>query len=226
MTTLNPVQLAICLLFAAALIISGFLRFSGYEPTLLSGYASLATPLYIAATIGAAFALSAAGVRLHRVGFGFGINLQHILLGLLGVAALQASGEFLSPLLEQVFGQTRDLQRFSGIEGSLAGLAGLLALSWTIAAFGEEIAFRIILMGGLKSALGGGKIAVIIALFVQAVIFGLVHLYQGPVGISSSAVSGLVFGILTIAARGAIWPAAIAHGLNNTIGIVALYLSG
>ena len=35
--------------------------------------------------------------------------------------------------------------------------------------------------------------------------------------------SGLVFGLVTILGRWSIWPAALAHGINNTIGIVALY---
>jgi membrane protease YdiL (CAAX protease family) len=54
-------------------------------------------------------------------------------------------------------------------------------------------------------------------------IFGMVHAYQGPVGIISATVSGLVFGALIMSCRGSIWPAAIAHGGNNTIGILLLY---
>lgn len=53
--------------------------------------------------------------------------------------------------------------------------------------------------------------------------FGLIHAYQGPAGIAGSTVSGLVFGTVTIAGRWSIWPAAFAHGTNNTIGIIALY---
>ena len=36
---------------------------------------------------------------------------------------------------------------------------------------------------------------------------------------------GLVFGSLTLAVRGSIWPAALAHVSNNSIGIVSLYVS-
>ena len=53
--------------------------------------------------------------------------------------------------------------------------------------------------------------------------FGLIHAYQGPTGIVSSATSGLVFGAITLVGRWSIWPAAIAHGVNNTIGILSLY---
>ena len=35
---------------------------------------------------------------------------------------------------------------------------------------------------------------------------------------------GLIFGAITLAARGSIWPAAVAHGSSNSIGIMELYL--
>ena len=102
----------------------------------------------------------------------------------------------------------------------------LMALSWTFAAFGEELAFRILLMRGIAFALGDTRLAFGVALVAQAVVFGLVHAYQGPAGIVGTGINALIFGGLTLAARGSIWPAAIAHGSNNSIGIVALYLSG
>jgi membrane protease YdiL (CAAX protease family) len=64
------------------------------------------------------------------------------------------------------------------------------------------------------------------ALVVQAVVFGFVHAYQGPAGILGTTINGLIYGGLTLAARGSIWPAALAHGSSNTIGIMELYLSG
>ncbi len=99
----------------------------------------------------------------------------------------------------------------------------MLALSWTVAAVGEELAFRILLMRGIAWSLGDGRGAVGIALVVQAVIFGLVHAYQGPTSVAGTVTSGLIYGALTVAARGSIWPAVIAHGTNNTIGLLSLY---
>jgi len=82
------------------------------------------------------------------------------------------------------------------------------------------------MMGGLASALGNSKIALAIALIIQAIIFGLVHFYKGPLGMTNSMVSGLFFGLLIITARGAIWPAFLAHGLNNSICIWNIYTAG
>lgn len=81
-------------------------------------------------------------------------------------------------------------------------------------------------MRGIAHVLGDGKKGLRVALLLQAVIFGLVHAYQGPAGIAGSATSGLIYGSLVLAANGKIWPAAIAHGLNNTIGILMLFAGG
>jgi membrane protease YdiL (CAAX protease family) len=126
--------------------------------------------------------------------------------------------------LEELLGGGRDLERFAGVEGSVSALMLLLATNWTFAAFGEEFAYRIILMRAIAYVLGDTRIALMCALLLQAAIFGLIHAYQGPTGIAGSAISGLVFGAVTIAARWSIWPAALAHGGNNTFGIIALYL--
>jgi membrane protease YdiL (CAAX protease family) len=36
-------------------------------------------------------------------------------------------------------------------------------------------------------------------------------------------VNGLVYGTAVFAARGSVWPAVLAHGGANTIGILTLY---
>ena len=147
-------------------------------------------------------------------------------LAAVGVGLIQLTGSLLEPVWERVFGETRDLTRFSDVTGSPVALIRLMALNWTVAAFGEELAFRIVLMRGIAFALGDNRTAIGVALIVQAVVFGLVHAYQGPAGIFGAAINGLIFGGLTLAARGSIWPAAIAHGSSNSIGIMEMYLAG
>ena len=150
--------------------------------------------------------------------------LKAIALGLAGIAILQASSWLLTPLWEWLFGAGRDLERFSDVDGSVAATVQLLVFSWLFAAFGEEIAFRIVLMRSVAWLLGDTRVAFALALVVQTVVFGLVHSYQGPAGVAGTMFSGLVFGALVLAGRGSIWPAALAHGGNNTIGILGLYL--
>jgi membrane protease YdiL (CAAX protease family) len=214
-------------MFAFGLLGVGALRYLSLrseDPPALAAYATL---IYIGLTVITAVLLVRSGAPLRRLGF---TRVErpwlNLALVLMGVAALQLSSSFLTPLWEHLFGSGRDLARFADVAGSREALIKLLALNWTVAAFGEELAFRIVLMGGIAYALRGTRKAVAIAFIAQAIIFGLVHAYQGPAGIAGTMISALVYGGLTLAARWNIWPAAIAHGLNNTIGIVEIYNLG
>jgi membrane protease YdiL (CAAX protease family) len=213
--------------FATGLVLVGVLRFldlRAEDPPALAAYA---TPLYVGLSVLAAILLTRAGVPMHRLGFGLAFRpLQYLVLAVAGVGLIQLTGWLLEPLWDRLFGAGRDLARFTDLAGSLAALIKLLALNWTVAAFGEELAFRIVLMRGIAHALGDSRMAFGVALIAQAVIFGLVHAYQGPAGIVGTSINGLVYGGLTLAAPGSIWPAAIAHGLSNTVGIVQVYLEG
>lgn len=196
-----------------------------FEPGPLTGLAGLATPLYVGLTVLVAIHLTRAGVPYNRLGFGLPFRpLLHLGLAAGAVLVIRVLGMFIDPFWDELFGGGRDLQRFASVAGSPVALFKLLFLNWTLAALGEELAFRIVLMRGLAYALGDSRWGLGLALIVQAVVFGFVHLYQGPAGVIGSALNGLVFGSVVLLARGSIWPAAIAHGASNTIGIVALYL--
>jgi len=208
---------------ALGLLFMGVLRLASVYPGPLASLSGYATPGYIFVTVLFAILLVRADLPLNRLGFGIRLTWRHVALALVAVAILRVSSLAFEPMLEALLGGPRNLERFSDVEGSPASLAALLLASWTFAAFGEELAYRIVLLRGISYALGDTRAAVIVALVLQAGLFGLVHAYQGPTGIVSSAVSGLVFGAVTIAARWSIWPAALAHGTNNTFGMVALY---
>ncbi len=214
-------------LFGAGLVVSGVLRFYNLHsenPPSLTGYSTI---IYITVTIIAAVLLSRARVPMKRLGFGLTFHpARYLVLAAVGVGLIQLFGLLLDPVSDRIFGETRDLTRFSDVAGSPTALIKLMALNWTVAAFGEELAFRIVLMRGIAFALGDSRTAFGIALMVQAAVFGLIHAYQGPAGIIGAGINGLIFGGLTLAARGSIWPAALAHGSSNSIGILGLYLAG
>ena len=217
---------AIVVLFGAGLIVSGLLRLYNLRTDNPPPFTAYATLVYIVVTVFAAVLLSRAGLPMKRLGFGLRFQpVRYLALAAIGVGLIQLFGLLLDPLAERAFGTTRDLSRFSDVAGSPTALLQLLALSWTVAAFGEELAFRIVLMRGIAFSLGDSRTAFGIAVIAQAIVFGLVHAYQGPAGVVGTGVNGLIFGALVLAARGSIWPAAIAHGANNTIGILSLYLA-
>lgn len=206
------------------LLFMGALRWLGSSQNVLTPFAGFATPGYVLVTVVFATALIRAGVPFNRFGFGARLNIRHIILALAAFAVIRLFNAAVGPLIEAFLESPRNLGRFSGVEGSLPSLIALLALNWTFAAFGEEFTYRIVLTRGISFALGESRGSLILAVVLQAVVFGLAHSYQGATGIVGSALKGLVFGAVTIAARWSIWPAALAHGTNNTLGITTLYL--
>ncbi len=205
------------------LLLMGALRYSTANPTWFTPLAGYATPGYVAVTVVFTVLFVRTGLPLNRFGFGQRLAFRHLMLAVAAIAVLRLIDLALSPLLEEWLGNARNLERFADVRDSVPDLLALLLLNWTFAAFGEEFAYRIVLMRAISFALGDTRSAVIFALVAQALIFGLVHAYQGPAGIVGSAISGLVFGAVTLACRWSIWPAALAHGTNNTFGILALY---
>lgn len=80
-------------------------------------------------------------------------------------------------------------------------------------AIGEELAFRGLLLGALAARYPWPW-----AIAVSSLAFGVVHfdLWQG----AAATVLGLYLACMTLAAR-SLWPAVIAHAVNNSLGVLA-----
>jgi len=88
------------------------------------------------------------------------------------------------------------------------------ALLSTFVGIHEEILFRGFILGRLKSLFRSNVAAVL----VSSLIFGLLHFYQGPIGVVQTGTVGLVFAIVVTRAR-SLWPAILAHAAFDTIGL-------
>lgn len=115
-----------------------------------------------------------------------------------------------------------DSSRFAAIAGNTSMLLGMLAISWTTAAIGEELLFRGFLQSRLQALFGAGRGAGVAAVLVQSALFGLAHAYQGPTGILTTGAIGLAFGLVVLRTR-SLWPVMVAHGLVDTVSMLALY---
>jgi membrane protease YdiL (CAAX protease family) len=105
-----------------------------------------------------------------------------------------------SPLLAELLPRTAHERRL------FAGLA-------LFAGFGEEVVFRGFLLAALTAPLGG----VWLALLVSSLAFGVLHSYQGPVGMLRTACLGGVLGA-SVVLDGSLWPAIVAHVLIDLVG--------
>ena len=63
-----------------------------------------------------------------------------------------------------------------------------------------------------------------LGVFVSAAMFGLAHLYQGPTGVVTTTISGLILAIVYLC-FGRVWPLIISHYLHDALQIgLFLYL--
>jgi membrane protease YdiL (CAAX protease family) len=98
-----------------------------------------------------------------------------------------------------------------------------LGIVWTFAAFGEEVSYRSYLITRAADLGNRSRIAYGIAVVAVAVLFGFGHYYKGPAGILDSAFAGLILGAAYLLARRNLWACVLAHGLIDTVGVVAAY---
>lgn len=149
---------------------------------------------------------------------------QAIAVGALAGLALELFAVFVTtPWISAFFGVEPDYSELKDIRGNLALLLIFLALSWTLAAFGEEICFRGFLMKRVADLLGGSRAAWITSLLLSSALFGWGHTEQGMSGWVQEGLSGLLLGILfLLAGRNLVLPI-VAHGVSNTLAFVLIY---
>ena len=100
----------------------------------------------------------------------------------------------------------------------------MLLLSWTLAAVGEEFSFRGYLQTRIREVLPG-SLGVLIAVLLSSVLFGLIHTEQGVIGVALTTIDAIFFSVLRYRFL-TLWAAILAHGFNNTIGMVSFYIAG
>ena len=114
-------------------------------------------------------------------------------------------------------------QQFSALKGHLGLLLYMLPFVWLFAAFGEEVLYRGFVLTRIAQVLGQGRTAWGAAIVLQALPFALAHAYQGPVGMAGVFVAAVITGAGTVLWGRSLWPAMLAHGLQDTVGLYALY---
>ena len=117
-----------------------------------------------------------------------------------------------------------DVSAFRSLVGDEARLAFWLVLSWTMAAFMEELVFRGWLLSRVAEIGGCSRGAWVGAAVVSSALFGAVHLYQGLSGVLATALTGAVFSALYLLSGRNLWGCILAHGTLDTAGFLLIYL--
>jgi membrane protease YdiL (CAAX protease family) len=122
------------------------------------------------------------------------------------------------PFLVRVLHKQPDTCRFfRALHGNLKLMLIFVALAWTVAAFGEEMAHRGYLMDRVADLLNRTRHAWIISLIAVQVGFGLTHAYQGVTGVIDEALMGLLLGLIYLGTGRNLAVSIVAHGIADTI---------
>ena len=110
--------------------------------------------------------------------------------------------------------ETRLVHQLMPVTGKEKRLFAGLSLC---AGFGEEMAYRGYALTALVLATGSATLALI----VTSATFGVLHAYQGLIGVVRTGVVGLIMGAAFLH-TGSLWPPIVAHTLINLVAGLAL----
>jgi len=177
-------------------------------------------------------ALASASLLVRRLGPGsLGLHrparARRLVIEVLGlsVAWTLLTLALLMPVSEHLTGQRRDVSQFSAVQGNVGLLLYLLLMSWTLAAVGEEVAYRGYLQTRIREILPEGRTGLVLAVTLSSALFGLAHTEQGLVGILLATSDAMFFSVLRYRHH-TVWASVLAHGFLNSIGLVAYFVAG
>lgn len=153
------------------------------------------------------------------------LNMMMTILVLVVIWTLLHLSVFM-PVLNHLTGTTQDLSAFENLKGNFNQLLFFLILTWTLAAFGEEIVYRGYLQKRILDLFGDTRTGVILAVGISSLLFGLAHTEQGTIGVALTFLDAIFFSLIKIHYDNNLWAAIIAHGTSNTIGLVGFFLFG
>ncbi|HJY53285.1 MAG TPA: type II CAAX endopeptidase family protein [Candidatus Udaeobacter sp.] len=160
--------------------------------------------------------------NLAAMGFKRLVSWRRVLLIALAAAALRILlGQF---VVEPITGFFWPKPTAPGLANEITGNVKIalvaLLLVWTLAAFGEEIAYRGYLLKRAADIGNRSATAYWIGIVFISILFGYGHYYKGPSGIVDSGVAGLILGTAYMVAGRNLWASIFAHGFIDTFGII------
>src|SRR5262249_11285863 len=149
------------------------------------------------------FLLAWLSLRLRKLGWkDVGLKLSEswlktLLIGVSAGIGIELLELFVTqPLLVRLTGKMPDLSLFQILRHNPKMLVLGLALTWTLAAFGEEMVYRGYLMNRIAGLGRDSRAAWIISLILINLLFGTAHMGQGITGMIENAIDGAILGIL------------------------------
>lgn len=167
--------------------------------------------------------------RRHRplsdLGFRRPARWRTVPLWVLGIIVVYLVVQNLVPALLQNFFELSapDMSRYESLRGNLVAAIALALILPLTASIPEEIIYRGFLIERLACLAGDGRKSWIVAVLVQALLFGLVHFQWGPGGILMTLIMGLVWGFAYLLCGRNLWVVIIAHSSLHLAFVAQLY---
>jgi membrane protease YdiL (CAAX protease family) len=209
----SPAWASVELALAALLIVAG-----------LQGYTAFSSTLWLLAI--AAVLVWWRGPGWRRVGFDRPRSIARVVAVGVAVGLLYQclSLILVEPTIAYITRSALpDVSAFRGVIGDRRQLAHSLLLSWTTAAFAEEMVYRGWITTRVAELSRFSNLGWITATLVSSIVFGLLHMYQGLSGMIATGVTGLVLGCVYLATGRSLWAPIVAHGVMDSSGFVMIY---
>ena len=162
-------------------------------------------------------------------GFGLGRPAsipRTLIIGVLVGVGYQVFGTFVvEPAITRLTtGVLPDVSGFRHLVGDKRALVQFAIQAIVIAGFFEEVAYRGWILTRFAELGRYSRGAWAGAAIASSVLFGLIHMYQGPSGMISTGVSGLLFAAVYFATGRNLWASIVAHGVMDVAGFFMIYL--
>ncbi len=160
-------------------------------------------------------------------GIGFSFKRFEIKAAILGSIAGIALFSFLNwvffPLLQKIIDlPPANLDDFAKIRGNTGFYIFLIAMSWSIGGFYEEIVFHGFIFTRLEKMLPG-KHAILLSFVFTNVVFGLYHLQLGIAGAINALLAGFAYHATMLFNKRNMWYAVFCHAMFDTIALTFMY---
>lgn len=206
-------------------VVSDFLL-TKLTPSLPGGMARIAAWLILPITAGLAIWMSLPFGGVSELGLARPDHwLKTLAAGVgAGLGVLAVAGIIINPSATKLFGLRLEPEMFAPLKGQLSQLFfNVILISWLHAALFEEVIFRGFILRWVERMAGGGQGALALAIIIQAILFGLSHYPQGRTGVITTALGGILWGAIFLAAGRHLWVVIVGHATVDTVFFTLAY---
>lgn len=178
----------------------------------------------VSAALLATYFLRRRGVRWSSLGlrapYTFKAGLTVVLIAGFALVAMLSAQLLAVHFLVEVggFSDLRDLANRNRVysQDPIGLWTYIVFVNWIGAGFAEELLFRGFIMHNLRIVFRNRTRGWVVAILLQGVVFGLLHAYQGPIGMMATGLTGVALGAVYWLSNRSLVALIMAHGCYNT----------